>query len=93
MGERHLFDFTGPEVVHQTVVDSAVVDEERFPLPTIELEYDDGEDEERPCDLCGGDLDLNEFHVCRDCSGLARCPDDICHGLGYCMHVWGDIGP
>ncbi len=53
--------------------------------------FDD--DEPRRCRLCDGELGPNDFDLCRDCTGLRGCPDDICHGLGYCMHVWGDTAP
>ena len=35
--ERHVFDFTGPEVVHRTERDGVVVKEERFenPVPAM----------------------------------------------------------
>ena len=39
--ERHVFDFTGPEVVHQTIRDDIVVDEERFenPVPGMVADF------------------------------------------------------
>ena len=43
-----------------------------------------------------GDSDENEFDddgYCPDCGGdgwILTCIDDICHGLGYCIHGDGD---
>ena len=37
------------------------------------------------CDIPIGEHEHSDT-VCDDCSGLARCVDDICHGQGYCMH-------
>lgn len=39
--ERHVFDFTGAEAVHQTVHDDVVVAEERFenPVPAMVADF------------------------------------------------------
>lgn len=31
---------------------------------------------------------------CYECNGrgwIIRCPDDLCHGAGYCMHGDGEV--
>ena len=36
-----------------------------------------------------GDFDEDEDDYCIDCGGegwVVTCIDDICHGLGYCIH-------
>lgn len=57
--------------------------------PITRIAYEDTwteVDMDTRCDVCLGPLDLNEGPVCDECTGLAHCPDDICHGIGYCMH-------
>jgi hypothetical protein len=43
-------------------------------------------DEGLHCDVCGAPVEFGERNPCDDCTGLRGCPDDMCHGLGYCMH-------
>ena len=38
------------------------------------------------CDLCGRELECGQWGECDRCTGLDRCPDDLCHGAGRCMH-------
>ena len=54
------------------------------------VEFDE-DDAEPSCDVCDGPLESPEAGqiVCDDCTGLAHCVDDICYGLGYCMHYAG----
>ena len=36
----------------------------------------------------------DEFAACYECNGTGQvliCCDDLCHGLGYCMHGDGEI--
>ena len=50
-------------------------------------EWEDEDDEEAPrCRICDQLLRENEPYTCDDCTGLRHCIDDMCHGLGYCMH-------
>ncbi len=52
--------------------------------------YDDdvtsGLADDRQCVVCDAPLDWNDRNPCDDCTNLGTCVDDICHGLGYCMH-------
>ena len=53
--------------------------------------YDDDvfSDWSTPCEACdeeGDDLrDTPDGLLCRGCA-LRGCPDDMCHGQGWCMH-------
>lgn len=43
------------------------------------------------CELCGAEVPFGHFYgtdmlLCKRCSGLDRCCDDLCHGRGECMH-------
>ena len=48
--------------------------------------WDELDDEPIRCEVCDAELDYNDRNPCDDCTGLRHCVDDICHGLGYCMH-------
>lgn len=47
---------------------------------------DDSDEGGERCMACDAELDLNDRNPCDDCTGLRGCADDICHGIGYCMH-------
>lgn len=56
-------------------------------------DFSDEDDDGPRCDTCGRQVGLSTDLTdtpwgleCRDCSGLARCCDDMCHGAGYCLH-------
>jgi hypothetical protein len=55
-------------------------------------DYEDFDEESMRCEWCDKPGAFEEFSFgrgvpeCDDCSGLRRCMDDICHGMGYCMH-------
>lgn len=59
---------------------------DRGPVRTLD-ELDEWEDDDaRYCEDCGAELDTNEPSPCDHCTRLSACIDDMCHGLGHCMH-------
>ena len=51
-----------------------------------QVDYDEFDDGRLRCSVCDAEAMFDDRDPCDDCTGLRGCIDDICHGLGYCMH-------
>lgn len=57
------------------------------------VDWDDADPSDRECVVCSALLDFDDRNPCDECTGLDGCPDDMCHGQGYCMHKVGAWRP